>query len=296
MGEANQGTEIPNEHNVTISEGFSEEGQGDLGEGQGTSGEGEAGGEQTFTVTEEKAVARGWRPEEEWSGDPDAWVDARNYVQHGELMDEISKQKKANKALSKTMNKFTKMQGDIQKKAIEVAKADLLADKEEALINQDMAAVVQIDEDIKANDKALEEANVEPVAEGQSHAEEFDQYFAETWKSDNGWYETNDVMHMYADQIGIQLYDANPDLNPSEIFNKLDNIMKDKFPQEFENQQRRKPAAVGSVQTGGRNGGGSTVNKAVSNLNEHEIKIGNEYVKAGYFKDLAEYAAELEKA
>ena len=288
MAEANEGTVIPNENNVVIPAVAPVEGEKGY--------VAPAADEFVPTPTEEKAIARGWRPVEEWTGDPDAWVDARNYVQHGELMDEISRQKISNKKLAKSMDKFQKLQKGIEQKALEQAKAQLLADKEEALTNQDMAAVVAIDEEIKVADKNIENVVSDDTEEsGVSREEAFDSYFNDTWVGNNGWFETNDVMKTYADAQGVKLFNSNTDLTPAQIFDKLDGIMKDKFPQEFENQNRNKPAAVGGVSTGGQGGGRSTVNKAVSNLNAEEIKVGNEYVNAGYFKDLAEYAAELEK-
>ena len=262
----------------------------------GTGGE-EGAGEDEFIPSpmEEKALARGWKPEEDWSGDPEAWTDARNYVQHGELMDKISKQSVENKKLSKSMETFKKMQAGIEKRAIESAKEELLAAKVDAYNLGDGQAVVDIEEQIKANEiaQAAVVEDDEDTLDPQADAAAFSEYFAEEWQPANKWYATNAVMRAFSDSIGVAFYNENPGLDPSEIFEHVDKQMKENFPEEFGNQKRRKPAAVGSSQSGGQGGGRSTVNKLVANLSKVERDIGEEYVKAGYFKDIGEYAKTL---
>jgi len=36
-----------------------------------------------LTPTEQKAVEKGWRPKNEWDGEPDAWVEAREFLRVG---------------------------------------------------------------------------------------------------------------------------------------------------------------------------------------------------------------------
>lgn len=249
--------------------------------------------EVLYSPIEEKAMARGWRPLEEWTGDPDAWTDARNFVQHGELMDKISKQNELIKKQGKTVDGLKRVQKDVEKKALERAKAQLLAEKEEALANQDFAAVVQIDEKISQSNQQIADAN-DDSNDIVSDAEAFDNYFKSTWKKANDWYDSNDVMQIYADRKGVELFTTYAGtLDAAEIFEKLDKEMKDKFPHEFENQRRSAPAAVGRASTGGQSGGRSTVSKLVANLSSVEREVGEEYVKAGYYKDLNEYAQAL---
>ena len=50
--------------------------------------------EPELTGAEQQAYAQGWRPQDEWSGDPDKWVDANEFIFRGELMDRIQKQTK----------------------------------------------------------------------------------------------------------------------------------------------------------------------------------------------------------
>jgi len=262
---------------------------------EGTGGEGDDSGADEWVPTpmEEKALARGWKPEENWSGDPEAWTDARNYVQHGELMDKISKQSVENKKLSKSMDLFKKMQSGIQKTAVEEAKKQLLADKVTAYENQDFAAVVGIEEDIKIADAELQATDEVFVNPEETRAADFADYYNNEWKPKNTWYSTNKVMKAYSDQIGVDYYNKNPDIDPSDVFKYVDAEMKENFPEEFGNQNRQRPAAVGGGQVGGQSGGRSTVNKLVSKLSKVEREIGDEYVKAGYFKDIDAYASAL---
>ena len=45
-----------------------------------------------LTAIEERASAQGWRPKDEWDGDPDEWVSAREFVRAGELFKKIDDQ------------------------------------------------------------------------------------------------------------------------------------------------------------------------------------------------------------
>ena len=44
------------------------------------------------TTLEDKALDKGWRPEDEWTGEPDQWRPAKEFLDRGELMDRISDQ------------------------------------------------------------------------------------------------------------------------------------------------------------------------------------------------------------
>jgi hypothetical protein len=48
---------------------------------------------------EQRAMEHGWRPKEEWEGDPEDWVSAREFNRRGELFARIAKYGNENKEM-----------------------------------------------------------------------------------------------------------------------------------------------------------------------------------------------------
>ena len=63
------------------------------------------GGENTevkqLSPIEEKALEMGWRPQEEWDGEPEDFIDAKEFVRRQPLFDKIEQTTKALKDLKK---------------------------------------------------------------------------------------------------------------------------------------------------------------------------------------------------
>jgi hypothetical protein len=74
----------------------------------------------------EKAISNGWRPKDEWQGDPDDWVSARKFNQTGELMGSIRDLKSR---LDKSERSFQSRLDNVNK-LHETQQAQLLADLE----------------------------------------------------------------------------------------------------------------------------------------------------------------------
>jgi hypothetical protein len=75
------------------------------------SGEGEGLGaapEPQFTEIEQRAAEQGWRPQDEWDGEPDDWRTAREFLDRGEFFKKIDEQNRTIKELRKTQTDFAK--------------------------------------------------------------------------------------------------------------------------------------------------------------------------------------------
>jgi len=240
---------------------------------------------QELSPVQQEATDRGWTTKEGFKGDPEKWVDAGAFITNGELMDKISKQNSLLKNQGKAIDSFKKMQSSIEKRAIEKAKQQLLADKAEAYNAGDGEAIVQIEEQIKVADKELQDVVKE--AEVVDHGAVFSEYFSNQWAPKNDWYKTNDVMEAYADKIGVELYNKDPSVDPSDIMAVVDKKMRDKFPVQFENPSRSKAGAVGGTN---QSSGSGNSRGLISKLTAVEKKVGNDLIKMGVFKNLSEYA------
>src|SRR5690554_7872209 len=93
---------------------------------------------------ESKAREMGWRPKEEYDGDPETWVDAKEYVGRKPLYDEIHKTRKQVKKLERLQNEITQYVKKVEEVAYKKALADLKAQRKEAIAEADPDKVEEI--------------------------------------------------------------------------------------------------------------------------------------------------------
>lgn len=251
--------------------------------------------EVQHSVEEEKAIASGWRPQEEWEGAPDEWVTAKEYNFRGELMGRISKQGKElgeSKAAIAELNTALKEMGKINKKTAEreykKALADLKQQKVAALDEGDSATVVEVDEQIAEMNKAYEDMGREETAQQDAQVQP-DPAVAK-WLSDpkNDWYHNNVAMRGAADAIADQL--AAEGVAPAEMLTKVEETMKQTFPQAFNKPVRQAPVVNDPAQRGS---GGKGKKVTASSLNAEQKKVAHRLVESGAFETVQEYVDQL---
>ncbi len=125
---------------------------------------------------ESKAREMGWRPKEEYDGDPETWVDAKEYLGRKPLYDEIHKTRKQVKKLERLQNEITQYVKKVEEVAYKKAMADLKAQRKEAISEADPDKVEEIDREIENLNKSRQNVAVEPPPE-----------FRE-WLDENAWY------------------------------------------------------------------------------------------------------------
>ena len=242
-------------------------------------------------MSETEAIARegGWRPKDEWEGDPDLWVNAAQFNVRGELMGRIKTQTKQIHKQDQEINNLKQGFSEFKEHAKKLAEQEykqqlsqLKEVKKQALEEQNYDIVVEADEkmaDLKASQKEeKEEAKAEPNPEDDPEIAE--------WLSDNPWYREDIVMQGAADAIATKVREANPNGTPREILNEVSKQVKERF----QTQQRGNANPI-TPQASGRKPGKKSYGK--SDLNEEQLAIGKRFVKAGAVKDLKEYAAQL---
>lgn len=245
----------------------------------------DGGNTVTYTEAETLAMKRNWKPRSEWEGDPKDFVDAPIFNRMGEMMDRISSQTKELREVKGTIDQFKKHSKDRDKIALKRAREQLLADKAIALEAEEFNRVVQIDEDIKEADKQIatvSEGNDAPVSDP------FKDYYQDEWVSKNSWYTQSKAMRNTADDIGDEYMLTNPGATPKQLFDHVTSSIKEEFPHKFKNPNRDQPGAVGSSKVQGRG-----ERKASLNLTDEEYEVGMRFVKQDLYKNIEEYAAEL---
>jgi hypothetical protein len=232
---------------------------------------------------EERALALGWKPKDQFSGDEDDFIDAKEFVRRQPLFDKIQSQSNHLKNVTRALNELKEHYTKVNEAAYTRAINDLKAQRKDALSNGDGDRFEQIDDKIKEAEQereALSKINTDiPEVEPQTPPE------FQSWKSKNTWYDNVGYMRSYADQVGITLHKRG--LSPSEVLKEVEKAVKAEFPQKFRNPN--KDNAV-SVETGGNASRKAAGDSVV--LSDMERKIMNDFVRMGvmtkedYIKDL----------
>ena len=266
--------------------------------------------EPTPDVSPAEAKARdsGWRPKDEWEGDPDEWVDAKEFNFRGELFDKIKTQSKYAKQQEKELAEMKKaisalgeMNKQISEKEYERALKALKRQKAIALEDDDHEKVVEIDEqlgDLKEAKKASDEMPevAEPVDQTQvATPTEVLEWIEDP---DNSWYKDNLAMQGAADKFFDKYVNENINGDISQFddwdgaIKYAEQQVKKTFPQNFSNP-RRNEQTVGSQ--GGRASGATKSSKvSVSNLNDEQKAVMKTFVQQGIMTQ-DEYLAQLEQ-
>ena len=269
---------------------------------------------------ERTARSQGWRPQDQFKGNPDDWVDARTFVQRGEEIRRYTKkevdrlnaaleaQRKENIELRGTVEEVKKYHAEMEERAIQAAITRIKKDRREAAAagNHELAADLdeQIEELEKAPRLAPKPAEKKDDAPKPGELSPEDQRIANEWNENNAW--INDRAN-YEDEIDFAMgviagLAKRTDLTLAEKFEKLDQRVRKQFPNSFGDPEDRveeeKPGTRQrkSVTAGGGEGGGShgrqSSKNGVAALPADARAAGERFVKQGLYKDINEYAQE----
>ena len=249
----------------------------------------------------EKAIDGGWRPQEEWEGEADEWIDARTFNMRGELMDRIKSQ---TSQLRGQDRKISKLEGSMQhlaehnKKMDEVAFTKAMKElkglKRDALDMADHDQVIELDDQI--NDlKDIQRKGDMPAPEAPSQDMNPE---VVAWVDNNPWYTTDTTLRGAAEALAREVLDQNPGLrgSPSTVLEMVSKQLKEEFPAKFGKTPRRgtaqSVAEPGQADTSNRSRG-STKKFSSKHLNEVQMEYGRNFVRDGVMKNLNEYASQL---
>lgn len=245
---------------------------------ENTGGEKPADNTPTFTEIEQKALDQGWRPKDEWDGEPDQWRSAREFLDRGELFKKIDEQNRIIKQTRSDFEDLAKHYSKVQKVEYERALATLKAQKKEALQEGDADAVVNIDDQI-ADVKAQMKAEAEKPSQVPA---QLNPIFV-AWQERNGWYTANEAMRAYADRVGNSLIGQPPE----EILAEVERRVKKEFAHKFENPRRERPSAV----EGGTNK--SSGKKEEFPLTDQQRRVAQKLIKTIPGFTMEKYIADL---
>ena len=191
---------------------------------------------------EEEARAQGWRPQEEYSGDPERWTDAKTFVEKGEKIAGILKSRvekletrleEAERA-NREFGQYTKAQlaKERQKSADKIAQLE--AQLAQAITDGDGQAFTKLNNEIsQERSRAPFEQNVDAAA------------LASEWLKNNPWYNADTDLQIYADGLAERV--ANEGYQGKAYYKEITDRVRARFPEKFENPNKKRANGVESA-------------------------------------------------
>lgn len=216
-----------------------------------------------LTEIEQRALEMGWRPKEEFAGNEDDFIDAKEFVRRKPLFDKIESQSKEIKNVRKAVEALKEHYSAREAAAVQTALSKLKEARQEAITNADGAAFDQIDTEIKRVEKEadrLQKLDAEQPQEPELHPE----FVA--WSKRNSWYSDVGYMRKWADDYGIEL--SRQGTAPADVLKKVEAAVKKEFAHKFTNPNK---AGAPDVEAGGRSSGGKSADKFELTLQEEKV-------------------------
>lgn len=183
---------------------------------------------------QDRARAQGWRPLEEYNGDPSRWKDYKEFNAVGDriaskLNTKIDKLEDSNRKQQDMIKKLIKAQGQVAKQAQEKAIAELRAQKREAIELGDVDAVDTIDEKINAA-KKQEVIDVEDD-EDDVQAPQIDDEVKNFVQAEASWFNAQNIdMVEYAKAMEVVERRRDPQASSGQIMAAVKNAVIQQFP------------------------------------------------------------------
>jgi len=223
---------------------------------------------------EEKAIQMGWRPKEQFEGDEEEFIDAKEFVRRQPLFDRIENQNKQLKNVTKALEALKVHYTRVEEAAVQKAINQLKAQRKSALADGDGDSFELIDDEIKKAEHQLtqiEQVKNQPIVEETVVHPEW-----QAFQSRNPWYSNTSYMRKYADEIGQDL--ASKGIAPAEVLKQVEQAVRKEFPNKFVNPNKELAPNVEQS----RGGNTKPVGKdSDSFMNEQEKKVMNDLVRSG---------------
>lgn len=232
---------------------------------------------------EVRAREQGWVSKDEWvaSGREAAdWRPASVFVDRGELLGKIKSQSSRMRELEGMLNYLADQNRKLYEAGYQKALDDLTARRDAAIQEQDMAAVRALDKEIRAHEKALEEARKPaPKPSAQAATQLFDE-----WVSRNSWYQKDEALQNWANGTAIKLKTKQPNVTEEEVYEFLEKEVRKTFPDKFKRVGAPSPDGASTRGAGSpaRKDGNSEFDALLSELSEDEAQIARNLVKRGH--------------
>lgn len=232
---------------------------------------------------EAQARAQGWKPLEEFGGDPRKWVEARVWVENAPLVAQVKAHKQKireqNRALEAAQQHYSRVHEVAYQKALQ----DIGEAKRQAIIEQDVAKVEQLDQERARIEVERMKAPQPTITVDPSYQE---------WIDANPTIVGDPQLKSFAIAYEQTLLTTEPDID--KRLEETTKAVRTAFPDRFKNVRRQQAPVVEGSQTSVTPTNGTSKKFGVSDLNNEERTVMNRLVNSGvltaeqYLKDIQE--------
>ena len=214
-------------------------------------GEADAGGAEDIQddkpdvapEVEDKARRMGWTPKDEFRGDPDKWRSAKEFVDRGENMlpimrDRVQRQETKIAELERTVREFADFNSKADQRAYERAFKDLKTQQIQAVAAGDAEGFMKVDQAIEDLRKEAAEKPKMKAADPGEDPEYQD------WEARNKWVTTDKEAKAYAESYGEYLRKTGSRLTGADFLDEVTKAVKKEFPAKFSNPRRESAPSV----------------------------------------------------
>jgi small-conductance mechanosensitive channel len=250
-------------------------------------------------TVEEKARQQGWTPKEQFRGNPDEWVDAKEFVARGSFFRKIEAQNKQIEQLKTVIDSMAETLSKSEERGYQRAQEELNLQKAQARLTGDVDAfekVLKEEQELQQQFKNKTEANAPPAVVPSLPPDLEAIRSSDAWKKfelQNPWVkgtdDLSDEIRGYAQNIGTKFEQKHPNTTPDEALEFVHKQVRVRFP-ELDQSNRDRPAIVSSS---------SVVSKADHGTNLSNLTPGQketiEYLKRTKSPFLKSYMENLSK-
>ena len=242
--------------------------------------------ERQYTAIELKAMEQGWKPLEEWEGEPDEHRSAKEYLDRGDLLKTIKQTNSKVREMEAMLTHLSAQNKRVYEAGYQKALVDLKSQRAEAMREGDVDKVLQIEEKIDETKEALNTIKRAPVTQVQQGPTPAYQ----DWLSKNQWYLKDASLHHWTNGMSAEYFKINPHATEQEVLDYLHEEIRKEFPNKpyFKGSSLPKgpPGPDGggrrSAEGAGKGKGKDEFEELVSSLSEVEQRVARNLVKQGY--------------
>ena len=229
---------------------------------------------------EAEARAKGWKPKDEYSGDPGKWVEAEEFNKRTDLYQELSSIKKALRRRDKEMDAVVRYSKEQTELAYRRGVADLQSQLDAAVDRGDKQGVREITKEM-GQMKAPEPDHPAEVVDFQER---------------NQWFDKDPEMTDYAIARSRRIAENNPSWSLERRLEEVEKDVKKRFPENFQHDRRDLPSQVEGGRAASTQRSASGAKKySVGKLNDDEKLVYKQYVERNKIMTHDEYFKSLEQ-
>ena len=257
---------------------------------------------------EKEARVQNWVPQEEFKGNQDDWISAKDFVERGKqinpilrannerLLRELDKTKQQMAEFKTTAEEFKKFQKDSYTRdvaALETQISELREEKKQAISAGDGEKTIQIEDKIDALKEEKAAAKQEQKEEKATPTTTATDPDLARWVEDNRWYAKDTSMASVANSEAERVHLLHPDLRGKDFLDKLDEALEQVFNLEKIGRKAKTPPRT-MVESAGAGGGKSTskTDKGYDNLPPEAKAACDRFIKQGLIKTREQYVNE----